>query len=132
MRRVQKRKSAWKSILRLMKIFANGILFMITFNSLLISFLTVTATFVCSQAVLNIRYSVCSVGCGFHLNVTKSIHSFKTSFEVFSFGTIFPLAFGIKTAFQNRERAAGALSRIKATVLSLFLVFQVYAFRTVL
>jgi hypothetical protein len=53
------------------------------------------------------------------------VSSFKTSFEVFSFGTIFPLAFGIKTAFQNRERAAGALSRIKATVLSLFLVFQV-------
>jgi hypothetical protein len=60
MRRIQKRKSAWKSILRLMKIFASGIQFMMTFNSLLISFLTVTATFVCSQAVLNIRYWFCS------------------------------------------------------------------------
>ena len=59
------------------------------------------AIFLCSKAVLNLKYN--------------------TSLEIVTYGTIFPLTFGIQCAFGHREGAIKGLATVKALCAAIYM-----------
>jgi len=93
--------TALGSVLLDLSLISQGIRYCLSMRVAAMSLATSFAVFLCSRAILNIRYS--------------------TSLEIVAYGTIFPLTFGIECAFANRERAVTGLGEIKAMASTIYM-----------
>ena len=93
--------SALGSLILDLSLISRGIRYCLSTRVAAMSLATIFAVFMCSRAILNIRYS--------------------TSLEIVAYGTIFPLTFGIECAFANRERAVTGLGEIKAMASTIYM-----------
>lgn len=93
--------SALGSLLLDLSLISRGIRYCLSMRVAAMSLATSFAVFLCSRAILNLRYS--------------------TSLEIVAYGTIFPLTFGIECAFANRERAVTGLGEIKAMASTIYM-----------
>jgi hypothetical protein len=83
--------------------FWRGVKFAATWHTFLLSVATCLAIFVCSKGVLDF--------------------SFSTNMSIVAVGTVFPLVFSVQAAFARREKALACLSKIRASGVTIYLMF---------
>uniref|UniRef100_A0A7S0VJ45 Uncharacterized protein n=1 Tax=Hemiselmis tepida TaxID=464990 RepID=A0A7S0VJ45_9CRYP len=83
-----------------------GVRFAFTAHAIFMVALTCILTMVCSKAVLDF--------------------SFDTSMGIVAVGTVFPLVFSVQSGFARRERALGALAGLKASSITVYLMFKTW------
>jgi hypothetical protein len=83
--------------------FWRGVKFAATWHTFFLASATCLAIFVCSKGVLDF--------------------SFATNMSIVAVGTVFPLVFSVQAAFARREKALACLSKLRASGVTIYLMF---------
>jgi len=98
--------SVWDSFVDHLQTFFEGVKFALTGHTIFMAAITAIATFFCAKGVLDF--------------------SFDFSMSIVAVGTVFPLVFSVQASFSRREKALQGLAQLKATMFSMYLMFQTW------